>query len=573
MNDLVQATDPTAANFLAPARQWEFDHERLLYQGGASANVNIPTSVLRLRFGPPKMDRLALALKINDVIEGRLAAGGSQMSAKTTIDKLRRFYSWADASSFCLTLDNVEHQFLKWSEHLVSRARSGAIKELTAYGEACVVSGILDEVLDLKVGLIRQTRLRRKHKHHLGLYRPVNIEHAFLFGQTLCDVCDSLSSSAIRGSLPIQIRFKDGRDMNHWSGLRDIETLKRPPSPFLIPDRSPEILSRRHAWELDNSNRTRQSVINLRIQAEMLIFIAQTGMNPSQVKRLTIGRFSYQSHVDGYVVRRVYKPRKQGEVAFEIYTEYRTFFERYLLWLKEIFPAAEDGLLFPLISNPDSKHRSINGVCENLKGVRGVCKKLGIDFVTPRELRKVRINWLVRRSGDLDQTVEMAQSSKEVLFRNYLQPDAQVAAVEITRFFRQHDESSHSAPGPGLCIDPTPSAIREMPVGMPKPDCISPAGCLFCTHQRDIDSADHVWSLVSYRQLKIMEMAIYRPRARENVLHPASAVVARVTEKISHFEESSKLRQEWVVLAKDKVREGDYHPMWSGFLNLIETQL
>jgi site-specific recombinase XerD len=470
--------------------------------------MRIPTSDLGEEFGAPEMERLPLILKIKDVLEGRLSAGGSRTSAKTAIDTMRKFYSWADETGITLTLENVAPHFLSWSETLILRVRLGAIKHLTAYGMACIVSGVLDEVFSLEQGLIRQTRLRRRVSNRLP--PSVDVEQAFAFGHALCDVCDALTPEVIRGSLPILIRFRTGHLIEHWSGLRAIEKLKNKPSRLAVPNRIEGVMSMRHAWELDTSNRTRKSVINLRIQAEMLIFVAQTGMNAAQVRTLTVGRFSYQSHSNGYLVRRIYKDRKKGEVEFEIYAEYRIFFERYLSWIRAIFPDREDDLLFPLISTATSQRRSLNGVCENLKAVRSICKRLDINYVIPRDLRKARINWLARRSGDLDQTAEMAQHSREVLLRNYLAPDPQVAAGEITRFFQQQNQASHMAPGPGACIEPLPSPVSDMPKNAPAPDCVSPSGCMFCSHHRDIDSLDHMWSLTTYRYLKTMVLATTR---------------------------------------------------------------
>jgi hypothetical protein len=547
---------------------WQFDFARLLYQGGASANINVAAEHLEERFGAPDGRRLPLVQKIADVIEARVRAGGSRLSAKTVIDKIRVLYTWADEQALTLTFENARSSFLRWSDHLATRVRIGDIKRDTAYGVVAIVAGVLDEVLDLEVGLIRQTRHRRRYREKVAGYRPVDLEKTILLGQTLCDICEALTVDAIRGDLPVQIKFKSGQTINHWSGLRGIEI----EVPLSAGESKNSQSNKKWAANRDPSNRTRQSLINLRIQSEMLIFIAQTGMNLAQTKRLSLGRFSYQSHSGGYLIRRVYKQRRQGEVEFEIYAEYRPFLERYLDWLKEIFPDDENSLVFPFIPARSSQGRSLNGVCENLKAIRSVLKKLDVHFLTPRQLRKARINWLARRSGDINQTAEMAQTSKEVLFRNYLVPDPQIAAVEISKFFQKQHESAYSSPGPGICIDPEPSQILSSPSQAPAPDCISPSGCMFCSHQRDIDSLDHVWSLASYRYLKTMELATYRSTSIE-IEHPASVVIDRVTEKIKFFEGSSLNRREWVAAANDKVREGDYHPMWAGFIELMEVLL
>ncbi|MCY6488052.1 hypothetical protein, partial [Actinobacillus pleuropneumoniae] len=80
---------------------------------------------------------------------------------------------------------------------------------------------------------------------------------------------------------------------------------------------------------------------------------------------------------------------------------------------------------------------------------------------------------------------------------------------------------------------------------------ISPAGCLFCVHQRDIDGFDHVWSLASYRHLKSLEMTRYRSDADE--CPPAALVVARATAKLRAFEDSSEICAAWVQEAQARM--------------------
>ncbi|WP_152486725.1 site-specific integrase [Herbaspirillum frisingense] len=551
-------------------KSWSYDYDRLLYPGGAAVKRTILTADMGAMVGALDLSRLPLVTKIADVIDARLIAGRSPISAKTTIDKLRTFYSWADEQEVALTLENVTRYFLRWSEHLSQRARLGDINEMTAYGTVAVVSGVLSEALDLEVGLTRQTRHRRNGRNSWRKNAKINIEGAMEFGRMLRDICDALTVRKVRGILPARIEFCGGQVVNHWAGLRGIELLPSSLDDY-VPVRKKGRLNPENVAKRDTSNAERKQLINLRVQSEMLIFIAQTGMNLSQVRSLRLGQFSYQSHSDGYLVSRVYKERKQGEVEFEIYAGYRPFFERYLNWIKEIFPAHDELVLFPFIAAEASSKRSLIGTCENLKAVRRFSKILGTQFFTPRLLRKVRINWFARRLGSIDETAEIAQSSKEVLFRNYLQPDPQIAAVEITNFFLEENSLSFSSPGPGVCIFASPSVIKNSPRGAPEPDCISPAGCMFCSYQRDLDSFDHVWCLVSYRRFKTLEMGMYRPPSKRNPIHPASLVVDRVTEKIKVFETGGPVRNAWVTSALQRMREADYHPMWGGFIELIEV--
>lgn len=556
-------------NFLSERLHWKGDQIPLLYPGGAALNSRVFMSVLASGRDIGSLDsaRRPLVSKIVDVLEGRLRAGGSPIYAKIVTTQLKSFYAWADIASATLTLANVADQFLNWSDYLNDRRRAGAIKSKTAYGYAAGVASVLDEVLGLEIGLMRSTRLTKGSRERPWRRHGADSEKTFQFGNTLCDICNALTAQAIRGKLPIVIRFRTGELIEHWSGKRDPETLKTLKGKHS--NNKKTVAEHLRAWEADTSLRTRHSVVNLRIQAELLIFIAQTGMNWSQVIKLNVAKFEYQSYSDGYLVRRVFKGRRQGEVAFEIFSEYRPYFERYLAWRCSFFGDDESGLLFPLIGR--AKRDRTYGFASNLlRPVRRACESIGVDYVGPTLLRKIRSNWLVRRSGDLDQTAQMGQHTKQVLLRNYLEPDPDVAAVEISNFFSQTDLAIASA-GPGACVTSAPAPFSNIPIEAPHPDCINPAGCLFCSHHRDIDSADHIWSLVSYRYLKTLELALYRAPARRNETHPAAAVIDRLTEKIGFFAEDSEIRKQWLEEAKSRVKESDFHPMWNGFIEIAEA--
>ena len=571
MLDEGRDTTPADHSLHSETAAWSWDHVQLLYRGGAKTDIrDFPMLLQRGELGPADPDRLPLVLKIRDVIDGRLRAGGSPNTAKSIFAQIRRFYDWADSAGVCLTLDNVSQRFLEWSDHLDARRRAGAIKARTAYEMAAKVAVVLDELLDREIGLIRQTRLTKHSRGRPWRRHALDVEMTFRLGHALCDIAGALTVDAIRGRLPIPILFRTGQLVKHWSGLIPEESIKALHD-IAHKRNKRRVLENRRAREQDTSLRTRHPVVNLRIQAELLIFIAQTGMNLTQVSRLKAGNFSYQSHLDGYKVRRVYKGRRQGEVAFDIYSEYRPFFDRYLAWRKAFFPDDGEGLLFPLVGRV--KVRNLNTPCGEFHQVRKICAAIGVPFITPSLLRKVRVNWLARRSGNLEQTAEMSQHSKQVMLRDYLRPDPDIAAVEITRFYQQSDPA-HAAPGPGACSEPQADPLPDIPPQAPRPDCVSPAGCLFCSHQRDIDSVDHAWSLASYRHLKTLELATYRPpEKKDSPIHPASIVIDRLTEKINLFRDGGETRRQWIEDAIDKVKEGDYHPLWSGFIELAEALL
>jgi hypothetical protein len=249
--------------------------------------------------------------------------------------------------------------------------------------------------------------------------------------------------------------------------------------------------------------------------------------------------------------------------VFEIYSEYRQVFERYLLWRAAIFPDDPDGLLFPLIGYrlQVSRHPEIAPTHHRLKDC---CKRAGIKFLPPSALRNTNVNWMLRRTLDPDLTADEKQHAKRTLLSVYEKPNQQRAMFQIQSFWSKHDPSQ-VAVGPGSCVGKIPQSIPDMPFTATKPDCISPAGCLFCTHQRDIDSLNHVWSLTSYRLLKSFELASYRqPESNKSLpKHPAEIAIERLTAKLNYISTSGSHREAWVTESMLRIEEGRYHPDWS----------
>lgn len=575
MRDL-SLPDLTFPRVVLGANETPWDLRYLLYRGGASARRNKVAGLIDLGvLGPPILERLELVVRLHEEISGKLAGGRSKHTALAIIEHLRAFFGWADQTGLALGLDAVATTYIHWTDHLLNRSRViRDVSEGAIYQSAYCVAHALDGVLQRRISLITETRIRRprKGKAALGVEADKqNLQETFVFGFAMLDICDALTVEVVRGQIPVRIQFRGGHILEEWAGKRPPEELKWSTPPKTASQRfnAKKFSQLREAWEADTSLRTRYPIANLRVEAELLIFIAQTGMNLAQAHRLKAGQFHYTSHLDGYHVRR-YKNRRSGEVEFEIYAEYREIFESYLAWMKSMFPDETDGRLFPMANvsraedNAPQFHRT-----------RAICKKLGIRFISPSRLRSTRVNWLLRRSQDPEMTAEMAQHTQETLLQRYAKPNLQVAMVEIARFHNQTDPAI-SPPGPGLCVSHTPEPVPGIPEEATPPDCRSAAGCLFCTHQRDIDSEDHVWSLTSFRHLKSLELGRYRPPAHKTAHaypHPAAAAIERATAKLKFFQGSSTVRGMWVAEAHARVKEGDYHPAWDGFIQLLEIHL
>jgi hypothetical protein len=167
----------------------------------------------------------------------------------------------------------------------------------------------------------------------------------------------------------------------------------------------------------------------------------------------------------------------------------------------------------------------------------------------------------------------MAQHTKETLIRVYEEPHHQAAAVEISKFYRMTDPGLTSV-GPGMCIakihPAQPASTSEDRV---QPDCSTPAGCLFCEFQRDVDSEDYVWSLATFQYLKMLELDKYVPPQGNQAEHPVHAVIERIQQKLMHFADSSANRSLWVEEAANRMKEGRFHDHYAGLIHLLEVAL
>lgn len=549
-----------------------WDLTPLLYSGGAAAKVKtVRREITSGSLGDPSVERSELVKRLHDCLIDDLVGGGSRFSANNKIGALRRFFQWVDQYEHPLSIDTVVEAYLGWAEHLLQRHRvDGYMTAQSLYDTASLVATMLDRVLGRSSTLLYSTRIRKPRGQGKLKNRSADkhsLTGSFSFGHLLTDVCESLSYDATTGRLPVLVSLQSGQQKEYWCKARDPEKVNPRSKNERKPYQISAIAKNLKLRSSDTSISTRYAVINLRIEAELLMFIAQTGLNLAQAHMLRVDQFHYTSHLDGYQVR-TYKSRRGGEVLFEIFSHYRSWFERYLAWRDAWFPNDMDGLLFPLV-RPGGR---LATEAPQFIALGRLCADLGTEMVRPRKLRGARINWLLRESLNPNQAAEIAQHTTETLIRFYAEPNPQIAMVEISRFHRQADPTICS-PAPGTCVAPSPKSVIDAPRNAPEPDCINASGCLFCVNHRDIESEDHVWSLSSLRVLKSLELARYRPASNGTVLiaeHPAMLAVERLSAKLRFFQESSDVRRLWVDEALARIAEENYHPAWDGFIRIAQ---
>jgi integrase len=543
-----------------------WDLSRWLYIGAAGARHKTVYSEIRAgRWGAIQMDRVELVRAIHAAIQSKMVLGGARVTARNEVIALNWFVRWVDDHGYPFDLNGVADAYLHWTDSLVHEVHVlKSYKDRTAYSRGRAVGQILDLALERPSAIIMSTRLQKPkspRKLHGVKADKQNLAETFAFGRLLQDICDGITLDALWGPTPLRIALSGGGELLHYSG-------RRAPSEVPSTDKShiERAKRRKRLFESKKTLDTRYPIANMRILAELLTFIAQTGMNPAQAHQLMLRNFNYASDVDGYKVRD-YKPRRSGEVLFEIFKEYRSHFERYLTWRRSVFP--DDSRLFPVF-----RFKTFESTAPSFWQIQQACKQAGVRWIPPRLLRSTRINWLLRRSGDHDLIAEMAQHRKQTLLGTYEIPSLQRTIGEVTRFWQQADphlakRSPVAAIAPGEC-DGAPAAVGDMPLSAPEPDCIRPSGCLWCEHHRDIDSLDYVWALSCFRHLKILETGRYRPPQGTVVTHPADHAIGRISKKLVWFRDSNSTRRAWVEESLTRMEEDHYHPDWATLIVNME---
>lgn len=516
-----------------------------LYRGGAAENRRlVARKIAAGDLGPVIASRLQLVEKIYSEINGRLIGGGSKHSAETDIAAFRKFFAWADHVNYELNLTTISTAYLDWSDALSVRHNvQKDINQRSVYSFAASVGTILGRVLERAVPLISLTALRfpSHYKTPRGVQaEKQNLDHTFAFGHLMQDLCDELSYDSIfQSTLPVVVNFRNGKTVELWSRGSALWAGKK-----------------MQAFEADRSLRTRHPLVNIRIEAELMMFIGQTGMNASQACTLRLFNFQYVSHLDGYQVKDR-KDRRGGDVIFEIFKAYKSHFERYLAWRRQIDFGSE--LVFPFIRTHGAAEDSL------LDGhrLRKMCKQLGEIYISARLLRNTRVNWLLRKTADPDLTAEMMQSTKETLLTVYELPSQQRAISEIIQFWKRSDSTKFedASLAAGVCSG-MPATFTNRPENSTLPDCLRPSGCLWCASHKDIDSQDYVWSLTSFGYLKTIEISKWRGAIRESADLPANLAAEKIQNKLRWFYESNDTRRGWVEEAQARVEEGDFHPLW-----------
>jgi hypothetical protein len=543
-------------------QQNSIDLRWLLYKGAATTHGrNIKKAVESGLLGKPKLERLPLLIAIHGNWQNDVTA--KRTSTETVKDqwlRLRAFVAFAERVNKPLTIAGALDLYLAYCAYTKRRSD---LKPSTQYAYSLVLAGVIAPVLDMDSTKLQwKTKIRQPKKVGNNAAKE-NLQSTASFVQTLLEAVEQLPVSVIRGPLPVTLRFASGGEYSIHCGppLKPAGSLKGAGSVYKE-KRAADIRESR-ASDLSNSARAR--LINLRLDAEMLVFINQTGCNLTQALRLTGSKFRYQSEGD-YLRLFIWKGRAKHEVELRIHKSYRRNFEDFLKWRSVVFPGDPDGLTFPFVWNDGDK--ALQRTNWAFQDARNMVKAIGQPFVHSRQLRKTVGNF-VKRKISRQFAAELLGNTEKTFRESYEEVHHQVAVAELVNFWRD-TEAMVAAIGPGGCQQPTPKLRADAPVGAPKPDCESGGGCLFCDKNRDLRSFDHAWNLASLHFLKIAEFNADRTPQSLKENHPVALTIDRIAAKLDALKALGGKFAEWVTEANLRVQEGRYHPFYTETFDLLE---
>lgn len=553
--------DLTLQGLVLAPKQVPINLRFLLYKGAASTNQRTVQKAIDVgRLGQPQMERLPLLAAMHRLWQ---AAISEKKSADETIREywlvLRAFVAFVETVNKPLVIANVLDLYQLYCKGI--KDRSNLSKE-TKYSYSQVLASILAPLLAMETRTLQWKTKIRAPTRSGNKSAKENLDSTAKFVQTLLETIDQLDIAAIRGPLPFTLHYVSGNEHTIHIGraLMPISSLKGE-------DRHKRVaLAARERRSNDTSNRARSQLINLRLDAEMLVFISQTSGNLSQVLQLTGSQFRYQSDGD-YLSIFAWKNRAKHDVELRIHKAYRPHFESYLKWRNAIFPGDPDGLTFPFVRDDGDKamHRTNWAFVD----VRKLMKSLGQPFVYSLQLRKTAGNFM-KRKVSRQAAAELLSNEEKTFRESYEEVHHQTAVAELVSFWRDA-EAVVAAVGPGGCKSANPHPRADAPTGSPKPDCEGGAGCLFCDKNRDVRSFDYAWNLASMHHLKLAEFNADRTPLSCTTNHPVARTVERIAAKLDALMALGGECAEWVTEAKLRTEEGRYHAFYTETFNILES--
>lgn len=274
-------------------KQDSIDLRWLLYNGAASTYGRTLKKVVESgRLGRPLLERLPLLQAIHGHWQAGIATGtvGNE-SAKMLWGRLRNFVAFTEKAKKPLTLAGALNFYLVYCAYIKRRSDLSA---MTHYKYSNELALLIAPVLGMDTRKLQWKTKIRMPKRLGNRSAKENLHGTANFVQTLLETVEQLPVDVIRGPLPVILRYAAGGEHAIHLGLplQPLDSLR-----LECAYKYKRAVNARERRASNISNKARSKLINLRLEAELLIFVNQTGSNLTQALQLTGSQFRYQSDV------------------------------------------------------------------------------------------------------------------------------------------------------------------------------------------------------------------------------------------------------------------------------------
>lgn len=540
-----------------------------LYAGASLEHRStIAKSIQEKKYGEICKHRVQFISNIFDYLEYRIQSGSTRSTITTLLTRLTIFIKWCDKNNRDLSIDSFVEDFIAWANAEKIRVKRENLDEHSTRKMCSMVANILSKSQEVEsfpngTSLLVRTQFNYKPKSEKDETNLASDSQIVEFGELIKLIIRQLNIETIRGELPITLKISKDKEIllkcgfvGSSKGTENMKTYERK----LYLNLRRQLQPYEHI--LDSYHRL--FLVNLRIEAELYLFISQSNMNLSQAISMKQSEFRMMLQDDEYEVFTVYKNRRQGESTFRCYKDYRTIFLTYLQWLKDVGFTSTDSL-FPFLIEKKSVIR-IQGKKINLRRLRVLCEETGISHISPQKLRTFKSNWLFRNSDDKSVVVALMSHDRKTFERHYRKQNKLESMKELGKYNSQDLVKLAIGLCASHCQNPENDKTIETTI---LSDCISPEGCLFCVNHKDIRSYDYCFKLISHRYLKQLELTLNPYQGK----HPAKEIISRIEQKIDRLKELGSSEKQWIVKAEASIMSGDYHTDWSDTILLLEEMM
>ncbi len=505
---------------------------------------------------PPLMNRLPLVEALHDFLSSIITGGRSKRTFAAHYSCLKELFSYIDDEDLAIDIGSAEVIFIAWANEVSQRVQRNNIARATASYWVSKVAKSLEDVLSTKSSaLIKKTRLGKTKSGRSSFSvsaKHKKFEETQEFTSDLLDLIEHLSGSDSLSMLPLRLTTKlsEKVDFNRGGNGRNLTVNK----------------NAEQGLELNcqvGNFQSERAFMNLRMMCEFHYFIFFTGANLIDAWMLELASIKGWVEENGRRYR-VYKERKGGEVKYKIYERFVPHFEAYLEFRSMVVLVRPSPRLFPFI-RMDNENQSDEFQARPL---RLLLKRLDRQYISPSAMRKYLLNDVFEYSKSDKIAAGVGQHGVSTFIKSYIAPNLEVAAVEWTRFFGAVEQGLVSV-APGKCSSLTPIKLLAMEHLGAEPNCENSAGCLFCEQYRGVASFDYIWSLLSYRVIKNNE-GFFDSSNIGSGMSSLLAVLKRIDQIVAGFRVENDTCELLYLEALSRCAEYDYHPKWSGYIELME---